>query len=339
MDPVNVAVVGCGRFGGVHAATYARFEHSRLVVVCDLDESRAKAMAQKFDCAYTCRIEQIAGDEQVQAVSVTTPDFAHRKACVLLAEAGKHVLVEKPLATSVEDAKAIVAAVDAAGVIGCVDFHNRYHPGLRAVKQKLDDGDFGSLRMLFGRLSDRIEVATEWFSWAGRSGPEWFLGSHLVDLACWLMDAEPIRVFADGSRGVLASRGIDCFDCMQIHLSFPQAMATLETSWILPDSWPSVADFSVSVQTTTSRADINGSYQGVCESSPGSYSWPFLQGLTPIGEDDFGYFSMPIRDFVRTVQRGGSAPKSMQQGLMNVRVIEAAIRSIDERSVIEMLTE
>lgn len=99
---------------------------------------------------------------------MTTSDFAHREPCVLLAQAGKHVLVEKPLATSVEDAQTIVAAVEAAGVIGCVDFHNRYHPGLRAVKQKLDKGEFGAPRMFFGRLSDRIEVATEWFSWAGK---------------------------------------------------------------------------------------------------------------------------------------------------------------------------
>ena len=205
MDCVNVAVVGCGRFGEVYAATYASFEHSKLVAVCDLDEERAKATAQKYGCESSTRLEDIVSDKKIQAVSITTPDFAHRAPCVSLAQTGKHVLLEKPLATSIEDEKAIVEAVDASGVIGCVDFHNRYHPEFRSLKQKLGKGNFGVPRMLFGRLSDRIEVATQWLSWAGKSGPEWFLGSHLVDLACWLMDAHPDRLFADGSRSTCST--------------------------------------------------------------------------------------------------------------------------------------
>jgi len=98
----------------------------------------------------------------------------------------------------------------------------------------------GRPQMMFARLSDRIEVATEWFSWSGRSGPEWFLGSHIADLICWLFGAYPRRVFAEGRKDVLASKGVDCYDAMQIHLSFPEGFAEQlsveERSWVSPSS-------------------------------------------------------------------------------------------------------
>lgn len=336
METLGVAVVGCGRFGEFHAAAYARFHRSRLVTVCDLDEAKARGLAETWDCAWTTRLEDVLADERVRAVSVATPDFAHRDVCCSVAAAGKHLLVEKPLATSVEDAEAIAKAVADAGVLGCVDFHNRYHPGFRTLKRKLDDGKLGAPCMLFARLSDRIEVATEWFAWSSRSGPQWFLGSHLVDLACWLMGERPVRVYAEGRKGVLSARGIDCYDCLQIHLGFPGGPATLETSWILPDTWPSVADFFVSVQTTEGRADYDGSRQGMTLSSARRHEWPFLHGMTAIGEDDFGYFHLPMRDFVRAVLEGRPSPMPLKLGLENVRIVDAALRSIEMKSVVEL---
>lgn len=336
MEPLPVAVVGCGIFGDIHATTYAHFDESELVLVCDLDEKRAKAAAEKYGCDYTTRVDDVASDKRVKAASIVTPEFAHRDPCVTLAKAGKHVFIEKPLATTNEDAAAIVNAVRDAGVVGGIDFHNRYHPAFRAFQKRRFAGELGDVKMIFARLSDRLEVATQWFGWSGKSGPQWFLGSHLVDTACWLMDAQPVRVFADATRGVLSSKGIDCYDCVQIHLTFPDGIATLETCWILPDSWPSVADFSVSIQTSTSRVDVQGSDHGMVLARPHSYRWPFLNGLTAIGEDDWGYFNLPIHDFVRAVNRGKPAPVPVEVGQKNVQIIEAALLSIQQREVIEL---
>ena len=199
-NKVNVAVVGCGLFGEVHASTYANLEDANLVAVCDRNAERAETFAERFGCRACTSVAEIAGDESIEAVSVVTPDCEHRGPCVELARAGKHLLIEKPLATTVEDAEAIALAVDQAGVSAMVDFHNRYHPALLATKTRLDSGEMGRPQVLYARLSDRIEVATEWLSWAGRSGPEWFLGPHLVDLACWLFGKTPLRVFADARK-------------------------------------------------------------------------------------------------------------------------------------------
>ncbi len=335
MDRLPVAVVGCGLFGEIHARAYAGFEHADLRIVCDLDESKARHFAERFDCDWTANVDDVAADDRVKAVSVVTPDFTHREPCVKLASAGKHILIEKPLATSSDDAAAIVEAARAAGVTAGVDFHNRYHPAFTEIKRKLDAGEIGEPRMLLVRLSDRLEVATQWFKWAAHSGPQWFLLPHIADMACWLFAAAPERVFATAMRGVLAGRGIDTIDAMHVQLAFPQGVATLETSWILPDAWPCIADFRTSLQTTTSRIDHTGTPQGVVEITPEKHDWPFLLGLTDVGDDQFGYFHLPIRDFVRALLAGRSAPCPLELGVSNVRVIEAALRSVETGQAVE----
>ena len=326
---INTAVVGCGIFGQVHAECYNEFAGGNLVAVCDLDADRAKPLAERLGCRWCTSADEIAADASIQAVSVVTPDFAHRDVCCTLARAGKHILVEKPLATTVADAEAIARAVADAGVVGMVDFHNRYHPALRAVKDRLDRGELGRPQMLFARLSDRIEVAAEWFAWSGKTGPEWFLGSHLADVACWMFDEQPRRVFAEGRKDVLAARGIDCYDSMHIHLSFAGGFATLETSWILPDAWPMICDFYVGLQTTESRAEVDMSHQGVTIVSPDQYDRPLLFGRTGVGADDFGFFAFSIRDFIRAIQLGAPSPAPMSEGVHNVQIIAAAVLSAE----------
>jgi len=336
MSKLNTAIVGCGIFGEVHAVSYTRFEQSDLVAVCDVDEGRARAFAERFDCRFCTDVAEIAADPDIQAVSVATPDFAHRDVCVALARAGKHFLVEKPLATTVEDARAIADAARAAGVIAMVDFHNRYHPALRTVKDRLDAGQIGEPQMLFARLSDRIEVATEWFSWSDRSGPEWFLGSHLADVACWLFGQNPTRVFAEGRKGVLAARGVDCYDAMHIHLSFPSGFATLETSWILPNTFPMICDFHVSLQTTEARSDVDMNRQCVTVIDPKRYEHPMLFGQTAVGADEFGYFAFPIRDFVRAVLAEAQSPVPLAVGIQNVQILAAAVESAQTGRVVQL---
>jgi predicted dehydrogenase len=328
-SPLNVAIVGCGIFGEVHAATYRDFEHARLVAVCDLDPKRARALAAKYGARACTRVEEIAEDPAVQAVSVATPDFAHRHVCEVLAAAGKHLLVEKPLAMTVADARAIRDAVARAGVLGMVDFHNRYHPALVPIKQRLERGELGRPQMMYGRLSDRLEVATEWFAWSGRSGPEWFLGSHLADVACWLFGAYPTRVFAQGRKDVLASRGIGCYDSVQMSLAFPEGFATLETSWILPASWPTLVDFVVSLQTTGGRADMDMGDQGSQIAAAAGYERPMLVARDPLDPDDFGFLSLPIRRFVRAVLAGGESPMPLELGLKNVQILAAVHESLE----------
>jgi len=335
-SPLNVGLIGCGIFGNIHAATYHQFEHSRLVAVCDIDKAKAGAFAKTYGARPYTSVDEFVADPEVQAVSVATPDFAHREVCEKVLAAGKHLLVEKPLATTVADARAISAAAGKAGVLAMVDFHNRYHPGLVPIKKRIEAGEMGRPQMMYARLSDRIEVATDWFAWSGRTGPEWFLGSHLVDMACWLFDAYPTRVYAQGRKDVLAARGIGCYDSVQMSLTFPEGLATLETSWIVPEGWPMLVDFVVSLQCTAGRADMTFGDQGAQVAAGGMYQRPMLSGKEPVDADEFGFLSLPIRRFVRAVLAGAESPMPLDWGLKNVQVLAAVHASLDCGRAVEV---
>ena len=152
-------------------------------------------------------------------------------------------MVEKPLATSIVDGKAMVAAAAKAGVKLMVDFHARWHPLFMGAKAYTDRGDLGAPVMGYARLSDTIYVPTEMLGWGSRSGPEWFLFPHIMDVVRWLIGREPVEVYAKGHRGVLAAKGVDCWDAIQALVEFEGgASVTFETSWIVPNSYTNVVD-------------------------------------------------------------------------------------------------
>ncbi|GAH16950.1 unnamed protein product [marine sediment metagenome] len=116
MRRVKAAVIGVGIFGEIHAATYAEDDRVDLAMVCDLNEERAKEIGEKYNCPYVTNSKAIAENQEVEIASIATPDFAHRDVAIEIASSGKHILVEKPLATKVEDAEAIIAAAKEAKV-------------------------------------------------------------------------------------------------------------------------------------------------------------------------------------------------------------------------------
>ena len=117
-------------------------------------------------------------------------------ALLAMLDAGKHVLVEKPLATSVPEAQAMVAAADRAGVSLMVDFHARWHPLYMGAKGYVERGELGRPVMAYARLSDTIHVPTRMLAWGRQSGPEWFLFPHTMDLVRWLFAREPVEALA-----------------------------------------------------------------------------------------------------------------------------------------------
>src|ERR1700683_2010224 len=123
---LRVGVVGLGIWGRNHAALYSNYSRSQLNVVCDMDEARARTLAKKYDCAWTTDVREAV--KHCDAIAVATPDFAHTEVALAAIGAGKHILIEKPLATSTDEALKVWKAAEAAGIVGMVDFHLRWSP-------------------------------------------------------------------------------------------------------------------------------------------------------------------------------------------------------------------
>ncbi|MET8642428.1 Gfo/Idh/MocA family oxidoreductase [Streptomyces sp. NPDC004074] len=202
VSTLGVAVVGFGWMGRVHTQAYVRVPHHfpqlslrpELVAVADDVPGRAEEAAGRYGFATAVRDwREIAADPRVHAVSIAAPNFLHREIGVAMAEAGKHIWIEKPVGLSAEDARAVAGAVAKAGVQGAVGFNYRSAPAVAAARELIASGDIGTVTHVRIRLlSDYAAHPEGALTWRyererGGGGVLGDLASHGVDLARFLV--------------------------------------------------------------------------------------------------------------------------------------------------------
>jgi predicted dehydrogenase len=326
-DSLNVAVVGAGLFGQVHLHAYHQHPKANLALVCDLSEERRRNANEKFG-AQTCDDYRIvAEDDSIDAVSVVTPDTMHREVVTAMLEAGKHVLVEKPLATNLEDARAMIATAKKSGNHLMVDFQNRWNPPMTAAKEHIVGGGFGQPVMASARLANRLSVPRDMLAWAGQSGPHWFLYPHIIDMVCWLFDRQARRVTAKGHRGVLREMGIDTYDAIQALVEFDDCSATFETAWIIPDSFPNNVDFNMTLFGTKSRIGIpRTSAIDIADSE--KFGWPNYGANQDIHGRQEGWQLSPVFHWIDALLEGREPLCKPEEAFHNTAIICAIEESI-----------
>jgi len=326
---VRVGIIGAGIWGNNHALALTTHPRCTVEMICDRDETRARQTAERFGCKWTSSIDELAASG-VDAVTVATPDHLHRDPTVAMLRAGKHVLVEKPLATTVDDGRAMVRAAEEARVHLMVDFHARWHPLFMGAKSYVERGALGPPVMAYARLSDTIWVPTEMLGWSGRSGPEWFLLPHTMDIVRWLFQREPLEVYAKGHRGVLEAKGIPCWDAIQAIVEFEGgAFATFETSWIVPNTYTNVVDNRLSLYGQSGGLELKNEPNLWVFSD--RFHTPFSsESVTRYGKA-WGFQYESIRYFVDCVADGVTPEATGRDGLVVTAMIEATLKSLTEK--------
>jgi len=174
----------------------------RTVAVCDVNLEAARAAAREYEvpAVYTDYHDLLA-DENVDAVAVLLPHHLHRDAVVAAAEAGKHILCEKPMAISLAQTDEMIAAADRAGVVLMIAQILRFRPANIKARELIRAGAIGQVRnVIRRRYGHSRDYKSEWASKPEQAGG-WVLygfGAHEVDMILWLNDAEPRQVYAQG---------------------------------------------------------------------------------------------------------------------------------------------
>jgi predicted dehydrogenase len=242
-DPIGVGVIGTGILGRRHARVFSEIPETTVAAVADTVSERAEKTATEVGAKSYADYRALLGDPAVSIVSVATPDHLHFEPVMAALAAGKHVLVEKPLATSAREARDMVAEAERLGLILQVNYSQRFVPEHAWAKKEIESGGIGDLLIARSVANDTISVPTEMISWAGKSSPLFFMSSHHLDLICWYASADVQEVFAYETSGVLRSRGIDTHDSVEALLRFTNgSTAALHSSWIYPNSFPAVSD-------------------------------------------------------------------------------------------------
>ena len=256
---LRVGVIGVGWHGGGHLANFTANPRAELVAVCDINEELLAQRAEEYPGVRTFTgCHELLAWDGVDAVAVVVPDHLHREPAVAACEAGKHVLLEKPMALTVADAEAIAAAARETDRCVMLNLSNRWMYPFAKGKGLLDAGDVGDVRYVFARMTNRIDVPTERLKWLKHSHPVQWIGIHRLDIARWWIGREAVRVRAVHRRGVLEAQGYDAPDFYQATIEFDGgAVVSLEGSWILPRSHPSMVDSRFYALCSNGAIDID----------------------------------------------------------------------------------
>lgn len=190
---LGVGIVGCGMIADFHAKAIADAEGMHLVAATSRNRSSAEAFAEKFPCRVFDDVATMVADPEVDVVAICTPSGAHLEPALVAANAGKHVVVEKPLEVTVERCDQIIAACKDSGVVLSTIFPSRYHQASQKLKQAVDQGRFGTLTL--GDAYVKWYRTQEYYdsgAWRGTweldgGGALMNQAIHTVDLLLWLM--------------------------------------------------------------------------------------------------------------------------------------------------------
>jgi len=256
-DAVKFAIIGCGGIGRHHAKTIAGLPDAELVAVCDIRPERAREVAEKHGCdAYEDYGAMLARDE-IQVVNVCTPSGLHAEHGLAAAEAGKHVITEKPIDIVLEKVDRLIELCDRKGLkLACI-FQHRFDPDARRVKAAIDEGKFGQL--LFGNVSVKWYRAQSYYdsdewrgTWALDGGVLSNQAIHYLDQILWLMGDVAHVTFAEiATKG----RNMEAEDIAQATVRFANgAWGSIQASTM---TWPGLAT-RVEVCGTTGAAVLEG---------------------------------------------------------------------------------
>lgn len=326
MHSTGVGIVGTGIMATAHARVVA--EDPRVHLAGWVSRQSAPAGIAPFgNVPVHPTIEDLLRDDSVGIVIVATPDFAHRSAAVAAAEAGRHVLIEKPLATTGEDAEAILAAVRTSGTKAMTLFNQRWAPAYWQAKQELAKPEAGTPLMAYARKNDTLFVPTEMISWAARSSPSWFLSSHDVDLVTWYFDQRPVEVYATAVHRLLVGRGIDTPDAVQAQVRFDGgAVATFESCWTIPGGYPTVVESFVEVVTTERHIHVDRKIEQLEIATPERMSYP-RTGAASIAGRTHGPAASAVRHFIDVVVEGVEQLIPLEHSVRVTWLLEAIERS------------
>jgi UDP-N-acetyl-2-amino-2-deoxyglucuronate dehydrogenase len=190
---IRFALVGCGRISANHIESIERHsDRAELVAVCDIDAGRLADAAVRTGAEPFASLDELLRSADVDAVVLATPSGLHSPQAICCAQAGKHVVTEKPMATRWEDGKRMVVACDQAGVLLFVVKQNRRNPTLQLVKRAVQKKRFGRIVMVninvfWSRPQSYYDSAAWRGTWEFDGGAFMNQASHYVDLLDWLI--------------------------------------------------------------------------------------------------------------------------------------------------------
>ena len=317
VEPLRVACLGMGWWSDVLADAIVRSGRLRIAACYTRSEDKRAKFAAKYGCTPSPSYEAILEDRTIEAIVNTTPNNAHLETTRLAALAGKHVFLDKPIANTVADARAITAACRKAGVVLAVGYQRRRESQFRWIRRQIDDGVFGRLVNAEANISrDRL----------GK-----------IDLGSWRYTAEGMP------GGVMLQIGVHYTDVLEYLLGPVKAVSGSLAQLVLPGDNPDVASLILEHESSA-ISTVNASYASASEyylmnvyGKEASAYYDFHQGLRflkrgaeraePVAVPKLDAFVDELEEFARAARGQGQPEMDGEAATRALAVIRAGIES------------
>jgi predicted dehydrogenase len=280
MDRLRIGVIGLGWFGEIHCETIVGIPNMELAALCTRTPERLAQQAEKFGVAKTYRdYRDMLADRDIDAVSICTMWDQHTDPTIAALEAGKHVFLEKPMASTVADCDRILAAARKAKGVLQIGHIVRFNPRYRMAKQAIDAGKIGKIVA----LSSRRNIPAAWTpEILNKIGPIVGDAIHDTDIMLWFTGDTVASAYAQ----TVSVRNLKFPDIGQTMYRFKGgATATLETVWCMPEKTPFDIDERMSIIGTEGIIHVQDTFPnlGIVSAdklhSPDTTYWPMFDGV------------------------------------------------------------
>jgi UDP-N-acetylglucosamine 3-dehydrogenase len=301
---VSVSVLGCGVWGRSHARVFSEIPNVRLVSVVDLNQEAAREVSKRYNTSYAFDPAVVLENPEVDAVTICTPTITHSELALRAIEAGKHVLVEKPMTNTIEEAKTLIRAAENNGVHLSVGFVERFNPAVQEAYRLISEGAIGNIILAHTRRVSRWPVRI------GDVGVIKDLAVHDIDIVNKLFGEEAGSVYAHAG-----SIQHSFEDYANIIMRFKgKRGAFIETNWLTPRK---VRTLTI----TGTEAIINVEYltQTLTLENEKQITQPYINNEEPL--------RLELESFVNSIMKDTTPEVTGMDGLRALRVCEAAIES------------
>lgn len=314
MTKTNVGVIGVGAMGYNHVRIYSELENANLLAISDMVRGTLDKVSKEFNTVGYVDFDNILQLEDLEAVNIVVPTVFHHDVVMSAIEAGKNVLVEKPIATKLSEAQEMIKAAKDSGVLLATGHVERFNPAVRVAKRLLEENEIGEVvtahAKRLGPYPPRIRdvgVATD-------------LAIHDIDIFNYLFDSKANMVYANMSSNL---KNCEFEDHAEIITKYENEVLTiLETNWLTPYKKRQLnitgVDGIISVDYGSQEVTLYKENNHVEKVK--------VENKEPLKEE--------LRSFVNSVQNKTTPDVSGQDGFEALKIVDAAMKSAKNKNLV-----
>lgn len=246
---IKVAIIGTGFMAKTHADAYKQMDNVDLVAFTAVNKTKGKKTAMEYNCEYIPSVEELLSKNDIQVIDICTPSFTHEKLVIMAAEAGKHILCEKPISLTLDSVDKMIIATEKASVTFMVGQLLRFWPEYIEIKKLVDSNRVGDNHMIYANRLAQHPDWGEWFKDPSKSGGALFdLHLHDIDFMYHLLGRVE-NIYAIGKQNEYGS-----WNHIITNIIFENgAKACIESSYEMPEGFP----FTMALRASGDKATVD----------------------------------------------------------------------------------